>query len=81
MLSIFRAADELSWHMHVTLEEMRALVRNHSVTILDVLAREAYASAHLPRAINIPVAEMRERAPVELPDRSRRIGAYCGSPT
>jgi rhodanese-related sulfurtransferase len=67
--------------MHVTLEQMRALVRNHSVTILDVLAREAYAAAHLPRAINIPVAEIHERAPVELPDRTRRIIVYCGSPT
>ena len=67
--------------MHVTLEQMRALVRNHSVTILDVLAREAYAAAHLPRAINIPVAEIEERAPVELPDRARRIIVYCGSPT
>ena len=67
--------------MHVTLEEMRALIRNHSVTILDVLAREAYATAHLPRAINIALAEIRDRAPVELPDRSRRIVVYCGSPT
>ena len=81
MQSIFRAANELSWHMHVTLEEMRALVRNHSVTILDVLAREAFAAGHLPRAINIPVAEIRDRASLELPDRARRIIAYCGSPT
>jgi phage shock protein E len=67
--------------MHVTLEQMRALVRNHSVTILDVLARDAFATGHLPRAINIPVAEIQLRAPLELPDRARRIIAYCGSPT
>jgi rhodanese-related sulfurtransferase len=67
--------------MHVTLEEMRALIRNHSVTILDVLAHDAYSTAHLPRAINIPLAVIRDRASVELPDRSRRIVVYCGSPT
>jgi rhodanese-related sulfurtransferase len=67
--------------MHVTLDEMRSLVRDPAVTILDVLSPSGYAGAHLPRAINIPVAELRERAPVELPDRSRRIVAYCGSST
>jgi rhodanese-related sulfurtransferase len=67
--------------MDVTLEEMRGLVKNHGVTILDVLARESYATAHLPRAISIPLAEIRQRAPVELPDLSRRIIVYCGSPT
>lgn len=67
--------------MHMTLAEMRALVRDPNVTILDVLPREAYAAAHIPRAINIPLAELRGRAPEELPDRSRRIAVYCGGPT
>lgn len=67
--------------MHVTLDEMRRLVREPAVTILDVLAPDVYAGAHLPRAINVPLAELHERAPVELPDRSRRIVVYCGSST
>ncbi len=67
--------------MHMTLGEMRGLVRDPAVTVLDVLSPSAYAGAHLPGAINIPVADLRERAPVELPDRSRRIVAYCGSST
>ncbi len=67
--------------MHVTLEEMRALVRDPDVTILDVLPRESYAAAHLPRAINIPLAELRQHASDQLPDRSRRTVVYCGGPT
>jgi rhodanese-related sulfurtransferase len=67
--------------MHVTLEEMRARVRDTGVTILDVLPRDGYTASHLPRAINIPIAELRSRAPVELPDRARPIVAYCGGPT
>jgi rhodanese-related sulfurtransferase len=67
--------------MPVTLEEMRALVRDPDVTILDVLPRESYAAAHLPRAINIPLAELRQRARDELPEPSRRIVVYCGGPT
>jgi rhodanese-related sulfurtransferase len=67
--------------MLVALAEMRNAVRTPGVTILDVLGRDSYAAAHLPRAINIPLPELRDRAPVELPDRSRRIVVYCGSPT
>jgi len=65
----------------MTLEEMRALVRDPSVMILDVLPPESYSGGHLPRAINIPLAELRQRAPIELPDASRRIVVYCGGPT
>ena len=67
--------------MDVTLAEMRALVRDPAVTILDVRPREGYASAHLPRALGIPGGELRDRASVELPDRSRPIIVYCASPT
>ena len=65
----------------VSLSYTRGRIRDPRVTILDVLAREAYATAHLPGAINIPLAELDERAPSELPDRAREIIAYCGGPT
>jgi rhodanese-related sulfurtransferase len=67
--------------MDVTLAEMRGHVRNPDVTILDVLSRQAYSGAHIPGAHNIPLAELPERAAVELPDLTRRIVAYCGGPT
>ena len=70
-----------SGDMDVTLAEMRALVRNPNVTILDVLSHQSYAAAHIPAARNIPLAELSARALAELPDRSRRIVVYCGSPT
>lgn len=67
--------------MDVSLAAMRSLVRDPSVVVLDVLSPEAYAAAHLPGAINIPAARLRDRVPVELPDRDRPIVAYCGGPT
>jgi len=67
--------------MNVTLTQMRRLVRDPAVVVLDVLSREAYAAGHLPDAVNIPLGELRARAAVELPDRSRTIVVYCGSPT
>lgn len=67
--------------MDVSLADMRRLVRDPRVAVLDVLSREAYTAGHLPGAINIPVVELRERAPVELPDHDQAIVVYCGGPT
>jgi rhodanese-related sulfurtransferase len=67
--------------MDLTIDEMRGVVQDTNVTILDVLPREAYAAAHIPRAINVPLPELAERAAVELPERTRRIVVYCGGPT
>jgi ArsR family transcriptional regulator len=67
--------------MSVTLDQLRSRMRDHRVVILDVLSPEAYAHGHIPGAINIPVRDIRQRAPVELPDRNREIIAYCGGPT
>jgi rhodanese-related sulfurtransferase len=67
--------------MSITLNAMRAYVADPRVVIVDVLAPSAYAAAHLPGAINIPLAELRERAPAELPDRTQQIVVYCASAT
>ena len=67
--------------MDVTLAQMRGLVRDPNVVVLDVLSPEAYAAAHLPGAINIPTGQLRDRAAAELPDRTRAIVVYCGGPT
>jgi len=56
-------------------------MRDHRVVILDVLAPETFANGHIPGAINIPVKDIRERATLELPDRSQEIIVYCGGPT
>jgi rhodanese-related sulfurtransferase len=67
--------------MEVTLAQMRGLVRDPREVVLDVRSPEAYGAVHLPAALNIPTGELNERAPVELPDRSRAIVVYCTSPT
>ena len=67
--------------MSVTLADLRTRMRDHRVVILDVLASETFAHGHIPGAINIPVKDIRARAPVELPDRNQDIIVYCGGPT
>jgi ArsR family transcriptional regulator len=67
--------------MSVTLDDLRTRMRDHRVVILDVLASETHATGHVPGAMNIPLEQLRERAPLELPDRQREIIVYCGGPT
>ena len=67
--------------MSVTLDQLRTRMRDHRVVILDVLSPEAYAHGHIPGALNIPVKDIRARAPVELPDRNQEVIVYCGGPT
>jgi rhodanese-related sulfurtransferase len=65
----------------VTLNTLRARRSDPSVTILDVLSREVYATGHIPGAINLPVSEIQSRASELLPDRDREIIVYCGGYT
>jgi Rhodanese-like domain len=65
----------------VAIGDVQSHVGDDRVIILDVLPREAYASGHLPGAINIPLAELEDRAQRDLPDRTRDIIVYCGGPT
>lgn len=82
-MMIGRMSDTQSVHAvpSVPFETFQSRVHEGGVTILDVLPQQAYASAHVPGAINIPLPELRARAGDELPDRSREIIVYCGGPT
>lgn len=62
----------------VTLTELRKLVNDDRVTIIDVRPREEFVAGHIPGAISIPVPEL-ERRIGELPKRKEVI-AYCRGP-
>lgn len=62
----------------VTLAELRKLVRQGDVTVIDVRPREEYDAGHIPGAVSIPVAELKRRLR-ELPKR-REVIAYCRGP-
>ena len=62
----------------VTLAELRTLVREGRVTVIDVRPREEYDASHIPGALSIPVSELKRRL-IELPKRRETI-AYCRGP-
>ena len=68
----------------ITREELSELidsVRAGQMTLVDVLSPESYATRHIPGAVNLPVADIPERAREVLPDRDAPIVLYCGRPT
>jgi rhodanese-related sulfurtransferase len=65
----------------VTYDDVVRAIETRAATLVDVLSAESYAAAHLPDAINLPVADLARLAPEHLPDRDARIITYCGSPT
>jgi rhodanese-related sulfurtransferase len=75
LASINRTLNELSPY------ELRQKLGNRSLTLVDVLPQESYAQGHIPRAINLPLAELDSRATEVLPDRDAEIVVYCASDT
>jgi len=67
--------DELA---PVTLPELRRLVRDGDVTVIDVRPQDEYEAGHITGAVSIPVAQLKRRLR-ELPKR-REIIAYCRGP-
>ena len=65
----------------ITREELVARLNDPSLTIVNVLAREAWRGQRIPRSISLPEAEILDRAAVVLPDKSADIVVYCASPT
>jgi rhodanese-related sulfurtransferase/DNA-binding transcriptional ArsR family regulator len=62
----------------VDMAELRRLVDDGTVTLLDVRPAHEYRQGHIPSARSIPVAEL-ERRLADLP-RDREVVAYCRGP-
>ena len=59
----------------VSFSELRRLMRDGDVTVLDVRPAEEYMAGHLPGAISIPLAQLKRRLR-EIP-KNRQVIAYC----
>jgi rhodanese-related sulfurtransferase/DNA-binding transcriptional ArsR family regulator len=70
--SYFKARDELE---PVSRKQLLKRLRAGEVTVLDVRPPDEFALGHLPRALNIPLRELKARL-AEL-DFTQEIVAYC----
>jgi rhodanese-related sulfurtransferase len=51
-----------------------------ALVLVDTTAERYYRHSHLPDAINLPVDELRKRAPELLPEKDADIVVYCIDP-
>ncbi len=65
----------------ISRDELIRALRDRRIVLVDVLSPESFAAAHIPGAINLPVADIARRAGELLPDRRASIVTYCGGPT
>jgi rhodanese-related sulfurtransferase len=59
----------------VTFNELRRLMRDDDVTVLDVRPVEEYETGHIPGALSVPVSELKRRLR-DVP-KNREVIAYC----
>jgi len=62
----------------VSRKELQQRLRNRSVTVLDVRPEDEFKLAHVPGALNIPLAALKKRLS-EL-DPAKEVVAYCRGP-
>ena len=57
-------------------DELQRLLTEENAQLIEVLPATDYEKEHIAGAINIPLKELDERAPVEL-ERGRPVVVYC----
>lgn len=66
----------------ISREDLKGKINRHDRFILmETLAPQAYAHAHLPGAVNVPPDRIQELAPKLAPTKDAEIVVYCASPT
>lgn len=60
---------------------LAALAEGQPPTFVEALPRHYYEQGHLPRALNINIGEVKDKAPAALPDKEAPIVVYCASAT
>lgn len=62
----------------ISRDELRDGLRDGTLTVVDVLPQESYATGHIRGAINLPLENVTDRARELLPDLHAEIVVYCG---
>ena len=62
-------------------EEILARLQDPPLLLVNVMPKETFEAGHIPRSINLPVAEIENRARQVLPDMTREVAVYCSGPT
>lgn len=62
-------------------EEILARLQDPALLLVNVMPKETFEAGHIPRSINLPLAEVEKCARQVLPDMTGEIAVYCAGPT
>jgi rhodanese-related sulfurtransferase len=62
-------------------EEILARLNDPSLLLVNVMPKEAFEEGHIPRSVNLPLAEIETKARQVFPEIGRELVIYCGGPT
>ena len=65
----------------ITREEILARLNDPSLLLVNVMPKETFAEGHIPRSVNLPLAEIETKARQVFPEIGRELVIYCGGPT
>jgi rhodanese-related sulfurtransferase len=65
----------------ISRDEILARLHDPALLLVNVMPKETFEAGHIPRSINLPVAEIEERARQVLPDVTQEIAVYCAGST
>ena len=77
MSSEASSAQPESSHDEISRAEVEQRLRDHRLTIVDVLPRGSYEAEHIPGALSLPLADIDTHAREVLPDLAAEIAVYC----
>jgi rhodanese-related sulfurtransferase len=80
-----RGRQVIQWAMNaaneISLDDLRRRMGRPGFVLVDVLPHVSFVDGHIPTAVSLPVADIRARATIVLPDRKVDVVVYCGGPT
>ena len=83
-LTVAKAEPRLDSHpayRAISREEILARLQDPALLLVNVMPKATFETGHIPRSINLPVAEIEKCALQILPDLTREIIIYCAGPT
>jgi rhodanese-related sulfurtransferase len=72
-------SEEMS--KQIAREEILARLNDPSLLLVNVMPKEAFEEGHIPRSLNLPLAEIETKARQVFPEIGRELVIYCGGPT
>ena len=80
-VSTTRGSKSEEMSNQIAREEIIARLNDPSLLLVNVMPKEAFDEGHIPRSLNLPLADIETKARQVFPEIGRELVIYCGGPT